>query len=331
MPQWYFTYDTQRIGPLDQTQAVAQAAANPNGFAWREGFRDWVPIRQVAELRTTGAAAPTPPAFSRRSDEVDYRIVGAEMQFVEVELDPGESAVAEAGAMFYKDPTVQMETIFGDGSTSGDSTFVDKLVSAGKRVLTGQSLFMTVFTQTGPGKAKVAFAAPFPGNIIPLRLSDLGGQLICQKDSLLAAAKGVAIDIFFQRRILTGLFGGEGFIMERLQGDGLVFAHAGGTIVQRELAPGEVIHVDTGCVVAFQDGIDFDLEQVGGIKSMLFGGEGVFFAVLRGPGKVWLQSLPFSRLAGRMLASAPQAGGKRREEGSILGRIGDIVDGDQTF
>ncbi|MGE5234789.1 MAG: TIGR00266 family protein [Acidobacteriota bacterium] len=344
MAQWYLSYNNQQYGPYDEVQARTHATANPNGFAWREGFANWLPIRQVPEL--TGAAAapaavavpvapapvgPAPVATQRRADEIDYRIVGAEMQFVEVELDPGESAVAEAGAMMYKDATIQMETIFGDGSTSGAGAFMDKLISAGKRVLTGESLFMTVFTHTGQGKGHVAFAAPFPGNIVPMRLTELGGSLICQKDSLLAAARGVSIGIFFQRKILTGLFGGEGFIMQRLDGDGLVFVHAGGTLVERQLAPGEVLHVDTGCIVGFQPTVDFDLEQVGGIKSMLFGGEGVFFAVLRGPGKVWLQSLPFSRLAGRMLQAAPQRGGGGREEGSVLGPLGRILDGDNSF
>jgi len=243
-----------------------------------------------------------------------------------VELDPGESAVAEAGAMMYKDATVQMETIFGDGSSTG-GTFVDKLLGAGKRLLTGESLFMTVFSNAGSGKAHVAFAAPFPGNIMPMSLATLGGTLICQKDSFLAAAKGVSIGIFFQRKILTGLFGGEGFVMERLDGDGLVFVHAGGTVVERELAPGEVLHVDTGCLVGLQPSVNFDIEQVGGIKSILFGGEGVFFATLQGPGKIWLQSLPFSRLAGRMLASAGPWRG--REEGSVLGPLGGLLGGDR--
>ena len=330
MPQWFFAYGEQRIGPLDDAGARAQAAQRPDGYAWRDGFKEWAPISRVAELGTTTVGSVPPPMRRHAADEVDYRILGAEMQFVEVELDPGESAVAEAGAMFYKDASIQMEAIFGDGSGTAGPNLMDKLLSAGKRVLAGQSLFMTVFTHTGSGKGHVAFAAPFPGNIVPLRLTDFGGRLICQKDSLLAAAKGVSISIFFQRKILTGLFGGEGFIMELLEGDGLVFAHAGGTVVERALAAGEVVHVDTGCIVAFQDSVQFDLEQVGGIKSMLFGGEGVFFARLVGPGRVWLQSLPFSRLAGRMLASAPQLG-RGREEGSVLGPLGGLIRGDNSF
>jgi len=245
-----------------------------------------------------------------------------------VELDPGESAVAEAGAMMYKHPAIQLETVFGDGSHSGQSGgFMDKLLGAGKRLVTGESLFTTVFTHSGQGKARVAFGAPYPGSIVPVKLTDVGGTLICQKDSFLCAAKGVAIGIFFQRKMLTGLFGGEGFIMQRLDGDGLVFIHAGGCMTAKQLAPGEALHVDTGCVVAFDQSVNFDVQQVGGIKSALFGGEGLFFAVLTGPGKVWLQSLPFSRLAGRMLAAAPQRGGSKGE-GSILGGIGNLIDGD---
>lgn len=248
--------------------------------------------------------------------EIDYKIFGSEMQFVEVELDPGESAIAEAGVMMYKDAAVEMDTVFGDGSSGGG--FFDKLVGAGKRLLTGESLFMTVFTHTGNGKATVAFSAPYPGNIVPVHLGEMGGTIICQKDSFLCAAKGVSVGIYFQRKILTGLFGGEGFIMQKLEGDGLAFLHAGGTIVLRELQAGETLHVDTGCIVAIEPSVSFDIQYAGKIKTALFGGEGLFYAVLRGPGKIWLQSLPFSRLAGRMLAAAPQRGGSR-EEGSVLG------------
>jgi uncharacterized protein (TIGR00266 family) len=272
------------------------------------------------------------------ADEVDYKIFGSEMQFVEIELDPGESVVAEAGAMLYKDSSVQMDTAFGDGSTKS-AGFFDKLMTAGKRVITGESLFITVFTHRGSGKGRVAFAAPYPGNIIPVLLPDVGGSLICQKDSFLCAAQGTSIGIFFQRKILTGLFGGEGFIMQKLEGDGHVFMHAGGTIVERQLQPGEILHVDTGCVVAFEPSVQFDIQQAGNIKTALFGGEGLFFALLQGPGKIWLQSLPFSRLAGRMLAAAPQRGGSK-EEGSILGRsvlggtmlggLGGLLGGDNS-
>ena len=260
-----------------------------------------------------------------RGDEIDYEIHGEDIQFVEIELDPGESAVAEAGAMMFKDADIGMTTIFGDGS-SQEGGFFDKLVGAGKRVITGESLFTTVFTHEGLGKARVAFAAPFPGRILALKLSDFDGRLICQKDSFLAAAKGVSIGIHFQRKILTGLFGGEGFIMQKLEGDGWVFVHMGGVLVARDLAPGEVLHVDTGCLAALTESVDYDIVQAGGIKTMLFGGEGAFFARLTGPGKVWLQSLPFSRLAGRMLAAAPEGGGQRKGEGSILGGLGDLID-----
>jgi uncharacterized protein (TIGR00266 family) len=259
--------------------------------------------------------------------EVDYRIYGDDMQFVEVELDPGEAAVAEAGGMMYMDDGIVMDTVFGDGSER-QRTFLDKLVGAGKRLLTGESLFMTLFINQGSGKKRVAFGAPYPGKIIPIRLPDVGGELLAQKDSFLAAAKGVSIGIAFQKRLGAGLFGGEGFIMERLQGDGLVFAHAGGTIHERVLQPGELLRVDTGCIVALQPSVDYDIEMVGGIKSALFGGEGLFFATLRGPGRIWLQSLPFSRLAGRIYAAAPQTGRGGREEGSILGGLGRVLDGD---
>jgi uncharacterized protein (TIGR00266 family) len=250
------------------------------------------------------------------------------MQFVEVELDPGESAVAEAGAMMYKDASIHMTTVFGDGSAqSGGGGFMDKLLGAGKRLLTGESLFMTVFTHNGQGKAHVAFGAPYPGNIIPVPLPSVGGTLICQKDSFLCAAKGVSVGIHLQRKILTGLFGGEGFIMQRLDGDGMVFVHAGGTVIDRTLTAGEVLHVDTGCIVAMESSVKFDIQQAGNIKTALFGGEGLFFANLQGPGRVWLQSLPFSRLAGRMLQAAPQRGGSKGE-GSVLGALGGLLDGD---
>ena len=326
MSQWYLSYDGKQEGPMDQSQAVARTRANPDGFAWREGLAEWLPISQVAELSwaTKPGVAPPPPT-TRTSHEIDYKIMGAEMQFVEVELDPGESAVAEAGAMMYKDSSVVMETVFGDASSSGGGGgFMDKLLGAGKRLLTGESLFMTVFTHNGHGKAHVAFGAPYPGNIIPVTLTNVDGCLICQKDSFLCAAKGVSIGIHFQRKILTGLFGGEGFIMQKLEGDGLVFLHAGGTVVERELKPGKILHVDTGCLVALEKNVQFEIEQAGNIKTALFGGEGLFFATLHGPGRVWLQSLPFSRLAGRMLQAAPQRGG-RKGEGSILG---GLLDGD---
>jgi len=260
--------------------------------------------------------------------DVDYKIFGEDMQYVEIELDPNEAAVAEAGGMFYMDDGIAMETVFGDGSRQS-SGLLDVLVGAGKRLLIGESLFMTVFGNRSTDKRRVAFAAPYPGKIVPINLATIGGELIAQKDSFLAAAKGVSIGIAFQKRLGVGLFGGEGFIMERLQGDGWAFVHAGGTLVERTLAPGELLRVDTGCLVALQPTVDYDIEMVSGIKTVIFGGEGLFFATLRGPGRVWLQSLPLSRMANRIIAAAPKAGGSHREEGSILGRIGDIIDGDQ--
>jgi len=262
---------------------------------------------------------------AKASDEIDFEIKGHEMQFVEIELDPGESAVAEAGAMMFKDASVAMDTVFGDGSKV-QSGFLGKLASAGRRLLTGESLFMTVFTHQGQGKARVAFAAPYPGSILAFRLADMGGALIAQKDAFLCAAKGVSIGIHFQKKIMTGLFGGEGFIMQKLEGDGMAFVHVGGTVVERHLAEGEELHVDTGCVAAMTPTVDFDVVRAGSVKSMIFGGEGVFFAQLRGPGTVWIQSLPFSRLAGRVLANA--RGGK--DEGSLLGGLGDVFDGDNS-
>jgi len=257
--------------------------------------------------------------------EIDYRIVGEEMQYVEVELDPGETAVAEAGAFMMMDDGIQMQTIFGDGSQQQSGGFLGKLFSAGKRLLVGESLFMTAFTNIGSGKKRVSFASPYPGKIIPLDLLRLGGRVICQKDAFLCAAKGVGIGIEFQRKLGTGLFGGEGFIMEKLEGDGMAFVHAGGHVLEKELQPGELLKIDTGCVVAFTQTVDYDIQFVGGIKNTLFGGEGLFFATLRGPGKVWIQSLPISRMAARLVSYGT---GKRKEEGSILGGLGNLLDGD---
>jgi len=259
-------------------------------------------------------------------DVVDYEIFGTDMQYVEVELDPGEAAVGEAGAMMYMQAGIEMDTVFGDGSPQEGGLF-GKLLGAGKRLVTGESLFTTVFHHEGQGKARVAFAAPYPGRIIPMDLGKLGGTLICQKDSFLCAAKGVSLGIALQRKLGTGFFGGEGFIMQKLEGNGMAFVHAGGTLMEKQLAPGEVLRVDTGCVVAYTPDVDFDIQFVGKLKSAIFGGEGLFFATLRGPGHVWLQSLPLSRLANRIVLSAPAAGGARRGEGSILGGLGDLLDG----
>ena len=254
-------------------------------------------------------------------DVVDFEIKGAEMQFVEVELDPGEAAIGEAGSMMFMDAGIDMDTVFGDGSSQQSGLF-GKLMGAGKRLITGESLFTTVYTNQGSGKKRVAFAAPYPGKILPMDLSQLGGMLICQKDSFLCAARGVSLGIALQKKLGTGFFGGEGFIMQKLEGDGLAFVHAGGTVVRRDLKPGETLLIDTGCVVAYTREVDFDIQYVGKIKTALFGGEGIFLAKVTGPGQVWLQSLPFSRLASRIFAAAPQNGGGRREEGSMLGGFG---------
>lgn len=259
--------------------------------------------------------------------EIDYEIVGAEMQFVKIELDPGEAVVGEAGAMMYLEDGITLQTIFGDGSLQ-QGGFMDALLGAGKRLLTGASLFTTVFQNQGTGKRKAAFAAPYPGKIIALHLAELGGELLAQKDSFLCAAKGVSLGIAFTRRFGAGLFGGEGFILQKLTGDGWCFVHAGGTLEEKTLGPGETLRVDTGCIVALQPTVDYDIQLAGGVKTVLFGGEGLFFATLRGPGRVWLQSLPFSRLASRIYAAAPQTGGRGREQGSVLGTLGNLLDGD---
>ena len=260
-----------------------------------------------------------------QNHEIDYKIFGEELQYVEVELDPGETAIAEPGAFMMMDDGITMQTIFGDGSQQKDNSIMGKLFSAGKRLLVGENLFMTAFTNTGAGKKRISFAAPYTGKVVALNLLELGGKIIAQKDAFLCAAKGVSIGIEFQRKLGTGLFGGEGFIMEKIEGDGMAFLHAGGFVQERDLQPGELLKIDTGCIVGFTGGVDYDIQFIGGIKNSIFGGEGLFFAVLRGPGKVWIQSLPISRLASRILAFATY---NRKEEGSILGRIGNMIDGD---
>ncbi|CAM3940081.1 MULTISPECIES: TIGR00266 family protein [Flavobacterium] len=265
-----------------------------------------------------------------QAHEIDYHIYGEEMQYVEIELDPQEIVIAEAGSFMMMDNNIKMETIFGDGSVQQNTIF-DKLLSAGKRVLTGESLFMTAFINQNNAKGKVSFAAPYPGKIIPINLTQYDGKFICQKDSFLCAAKGVSIGIEFSKKLGRGLFGGEGFIMQKIEGDGMAFVHTGGTLAKKELANGEVLKVDTGCIVGFTKDVDYDIEFIGGIKNSIFGGEGLFYATLRGPGTVYIQSLPFSRLADRIIASAPRAGGKSRDEGSLLGGLGNLLDGDNRF
>jgi uncharacterized protein (TIGR00266 family) len=260
----------------------------------------------------------------RTNHEIDYRIYGEEMQYVQVELDPTETAVAESGAFMMMDEGIEMQTIFGDGSQQNKG-FLGKIMSAGKRLITGESLFMTAFTNIGTGKKKVSFASPYPGKIIALDLMELGGKIVAQKDAFLCAAKGVTVGIEFQRRLGTGLFGGEGFIMQKLEGDGMAFVHAGGHVFEKVLQPGEFLRIDTGCLVAYTKTIDYNIQFVGGIKNTLFGGEGLFFATLRGPGKIWIQTLPISRLASRILAYGSY---NRKEEGSLLGGLGNLLDGD---
>lgn len=317
--------------PIEQPQTI-QTTAN-HTVAYGEP-RQNQPLQQSVNFNQSGTESQTGSRSSgfgsdAFTDGIDFKIYGNEMQYVEIELDQGESAVAEAGALMYKNETVEMKTIFGDG-TGQEQGFMSRLFGAGQRLLTGESLFITMFTQSKQGKGRVAFAAPFPGTIIPLKLSDYNNKIICQKDSFLAGSKGVQVGIHLQRRILTGLFGGEGFIMQKIEGSGFVFMHVGGAVHRINLTHGEVLHVDTGCLAAMTSDVDFDIMQAGGIKTMLFGGEGLFFAKLTGPGTVWLQSLPFSRLAGRMLACAPpgtSVGTQRQGEGSILGGFGDLLGG----
>lgn len=337
MSYWFLAINGKSEGPftLDEVGGrIRTGQVTPQTLAYTQGMSDWTPLGQLQQFRSlfrnemvNMPPLPSQTEFRKRSHEIDYEVLGDDMQFVEITLDPQESVVAEAGGMFYMTQGIQMEAQFGDGSNP-QSGFLDKVLAAGKRVLTGESLFMTVFTCLSSQREKVAFAAPYPGKIIAVDLAQFGGTLICQKDSFLCAAKGTSIGISFSRKIGRGLFGGEGFILQKLEGDGLVFIHAGGMILSKDLATGETMRVDTGCLVAFQPSVDYDIQFTGGIKNTLFGGEGLFLATLTGPGKVFLQSLPFSRLADRIYAAAPRAGGSRREEGSILGSLGGLIDGD---
>jgi len=343
--QWYMAIGGHQVGPVGQNEIISNlqnGSIDAETLVFTAGMTAWQKVRDVpafaAFVKNPGAAsagqAPggftPPPAPGRRAHDIDFEIHGNEMQFVEVALDAGEGAVAEAGSMMYMTSGIQMETIFGDGSQPQSRGVMDALLGAGKRILTGESLFMTVFTNQGQGKHKVAFGAPYPGKIIPMDLRALGGHLVCQKDSFLCAARGVSVGIAFQKKLGVGLFGGEGFIMQKLEGDGLCFVHAGGTIHHFELGAGETMRVDTGCLVALTPSVNYDIQFVGGIKTALFGGEGIFFATLQGPGRVWLQSLPLSRMADRIYSAAPQSKGSRKEEGSILDRVGglgNLIDG----
>jgi uncharacterized protein (TIGR00266 family) len=335
--QWYMAIGGHPVGPVSRDDVVANlrnGTIDGSTLVYRQGLATWTPLKDVPELAVflggaspDATSAPPPIVPGRRAHEIDFRILGSEMQFVEVELDPGESAVAEAGSMMYMTSGIQMETVFGDGSQA-QSGVMNALLGAGKRLLTGESLFMTVFTNQSGSKQHVAFGAPYAGKILAMDLKQLGGELICQKDAFLCAARGVSVGIAFQRRIGVGLFGGEGFIMQRLDGDGLCFVHAGGTLHAVDLGAGQTLRVDTGCIVALQPSVGYDIQFVGRIKTALFGGEGLFFATLTGPGRAWLQSLPLSRLADRIYKAAPAAGGRRVGEGSILGGLGGLLDGD---
>ncbi|HQO26775.1 MAG TPA: TIGR00266 family protein [Acidobacteriota bacterium] len=338
---WYITVDGATQGPFtagevrDQLQA---GSINPQTYVFRQGLGNWIPLAQAPEL---GAAAPVPPLpraaapasaagapAGPRCHEIDYQIHGDDMQFVDVVLDPGEAVIAEAGTMMYITNGIQMETRFTDGS-SPDKGFMGKLLDAGKRVVTGESLFLTLYTNRGAGRETAAFAAPYPGKIIVADLKEHDGTLICQKDSFLCAAYGTSLGIAFTKRLGAGFFGGEGFILQKMEGDGKVFIHACGTIVKRVLGPGETLRVDTGCLVAMDRSVTYDIQFVGSVKTAFFGGEGLFFVTLTGPGQVFLQSLPFSRLADRIYSHAPSAGGSRKEEGSVLGGLGSLLGGDR--
>jgi len=331
---WYYAKDGQAVGPLTLVE-LAKALPGVGGeraMVYGPGNSSWIEAKHVAVVMAAlsgRVGPPTPPSAPRAHDEIDYEIFGEEMQFVEVTLDPGEMVIAEAGGMMYMTPAIKMDTVFGDPSNNQAQGFWGKVVTAGKRMLTGESMFMTTFSNTGSVREQVAFASPYPGKIIPMHLDQLGGEIICQKDAFLCAARGVQIGIAFQKRFGVALFGGEGFIMQRLTGQGIALIHAGGTLLRRTLKAGQTLRLDTGCLVALQPSVHYDVQFVGGFKNTLFGGEGLVLATLTGPGDVWLQSLPFSRLAGRIYAAAPQTGG-RREEGSILGSLGNMLDGDNN-
>lgn len=330
---WHLAIDGKQEGPYSHDEVVAivrSGRADRRAHVFGSGMESWAAIGSVPAFASALGAAriPPPPAGAGHAHEIDYEIFGEEMQFVEISLDPGEACVAEAGAFMFMDPGIEMETIFGDGSVRDqEGGLMGKLLGAGKRVLTGESLFMTVFGNRGSSRQRVAFASPYPGRILAIDLPKYGNTLLCQKDAFLCAAKGVSIGIAFQKKLGAGLFGGEGFILQKLEGDGLAFAHAGGCIIERQLGAGESLRLDTGCLVGFEQSVSYDIQTVPGIKTALFGGEGLFFALLTGPGKVWIQSLPFSRLASRIYAAAPQTGGKRQGEGSVLGGLGDVLMG----
>ncbi len=321
---WFYVRNGETVGPISLSQLVdaIPTVDGPNTLIYGPGHSDWTEARHVHAIasRLTHQHAPPKPPKRRVADEIDYEIHGEDMQFVEVTLDPEEVVIAEAGAMMYMTDGIRMRTVFGDASR--ETGFLGKLAAAGKRMITGESLFLTTFGAESARQEQVAFGAPYPGQIIPMHIDELGGELICQKDSFLCAARGVEIGIAFQKRIGAALFGGEGFIMQRIRGDGIAFVHAGGAIQKRELEAGETLRLDTGCLVALQPSVRYDIERAGGIKTMMFGGEGIFVATLTGPGTVWLQSLPFSRLAGRIAGQFARG----RGEGSVLGGVANLFE-----
>lgn len=326
--EWYYADGQQPVGPmsLSELRSILPKVGGKNKLVYGPGLVQWTEAKHVDEIMQSIVPPKTPPTapVSRSADEIDYEIFGEEMQYVVVELDPNEMVIAEPGAMMFMTAGIKMETRFGDPSKPAEGLW-GKLVTAGRRAITGESLFVTTFTQAGGGKGQVAFASPYPGKILAVDLAQLGGELICQKDSFVCAARGVQLAVAFQKKIGVGLFGGEGFVMQRLLGDGLVMIHAGGTLMRRNLKDGETLKLDTGCLVALQPSVTYDIQFVGGFKNTLFGGEGLFMATVTGPGEVWLQSLPFSRLAGRVLAAG--VGATRKDEGSLLGGFGTMVMG----
>ena len=325
---WYYANGQQSVGPmsLSELKAALPTVGGKETLVFGPGLVQWTEAKHVDDIMESGAppTSPPPKRSNRSADEIDYEIFGEEMQYVIVELDPEEMVIAEAGAMMFMTSEIKMETRLGDPSKQ-DAGLMGKLMTAGKRVITGESLFVTTFTQKGRGKGQVAFAAPYPGKILAVDLDQLGGELICQKSSFVCAARGIQIGIAFQKKIGVGLFGGEGFVMQRLTGDGVAMIHAGGTLMRRTLKDGETLKLDTGCLVALQPSVKYDIQFVGGFKNTLFGGEGLFLATVTGPGEVWLQSLPFSRLAGRVLSAG--VGATRKDEGSILGGLGSMIMG----
>jgi uncharacterized protein (TIGR00266 family) len=334
---WYVGINGQQEGPLPTSAIVAriQAGTLPDAtYVFSQGMANWTPIRSVQPFAAVfGGGAPPPPPMpmpTAAPDVVDWQITGEEMQYVEITLDPGEAVMAEAGAFLFKETGIEMETVFGDGTGRPNETFWDKVVASGTRALTGESLTLTQFRNAAQSRQKVSFASPYPGKIVPLDLAQLGGKIVCEKDAFLCAARGVKVGIEFQTNIATGLFGGEGFILQKLEGQGMAFVHAGGCVFSRQLEAGETLQVDTGCLVGFQPTVKYEVKMVKGVLNIVFAGEGLFMATLTGPGTVWLQTLPFSRLAGRVWAAAPQGGGHDVGEGSVLGPIGDIAMGSRA-